>query len=235
MPEGLEETTRELIRLDPEGPAGSNRRRPVPERSRDCGEEVDLRLVGLAPVRRPRSRAALTLAARLPGHGAAADRRSSSRSRALMTLLCRGRGSRDEAEVVLDRDPLKLCAGTEPRRLAGLRAARRGLGRPPPRRRRGRGWSASRSRSTRANWAFLQLGPGTGRPRRSPARWSASRACDRTAQTDAFGGRFRLHGPVGRKEQAVRLQRPRLRWSRSRRRGRDRHGPVIAFVLPLEI
>ncbi len=119
-----------------------------------------------------------------------------------MTLLFAAM-EHDEAEVVLDRDPLKLCAelNLPPGPGFVLRAmvsaarrhavARAGLVRFP-------------LTIDAGELGVLQgsvLGPGD-----TPVAGAVVRVegVDRTAQTDAFG-RFRLHGPVGRKNKPVRL------------------------------
>lgn len=227
MPEGLEETTRELIgwvqAVLPD--------RAVAARSlgdRDCGEGVDLRLVGLAPHATPRAASPpLTVAADYLLTIRAAD--PIAEQTGAMALLFAAM-EHDEAEVVLDRDALKLC--TE-------------LDLPP-----GPGFvlramvsTASRRAVARAGLVRFPLvieggelgvlhgsvlGPGD-----APIAGAVVRAegVHRSAQTDAFG-RFRFHGPVGAKNKPVRLN--------VRARGVEidheveTDGPVI-LRLPLEI
>ncbi len=227
MPEGLEETTRELVGWTQEVLPG----RAVVARSlgdRDCGEGVDLRLVGLAPQATPRAASPpLTLAADYLVTVRAAD--PIVEQTGAMALLFAAM-ERDEAEVVLDRDALKLCLE---------------LDLPP-----GPGFvlramvSAARRRTAAAaalvrfpltidagELGVLQgsvLGPGD-----TPVADAVVRVegVDRTARTDAFG-RFRLRGPVAAKNKPVRLN--------VRARGVEidseveTDGPVI-LRLPLEI
>jgi hypothetical protein len=200
MPEGLEETTRELIGWTQQVLPG----RAVVARSlsdRDCGEGVDLRLIGLAPRATPRAASPpLTLTADYLVTVRAAD--PIVEQTGAMELLFAAM-EHDEAEVVLDRDALKLCADWTcllgPVSCCGPWSRSPGVGRSLA---RPRSLSAHDRRS--GELGVLQgsvLGPGD-----TPVAGAVVRVegVDRTAQTDAFG-RFRLHGPVGRKGAPVRL------------------------------
>jgi hypothetical protein len=200
MPEGLEETTRELIGWTEQVLPG----RAVVARSlgdRDCGEGVDLRLISLAPRATPRAASPpLTLTVDYLVTVRAAD--PIVEQTGAMALLFAAM-EHDAAEVVVDRDALKLCADLELPLGPGfvLRAE----------------VSVARRRAV-AQAALVRfpltidagelgvlqgsvLGPGD-----TPVAGAVVRVegVDRTAQTDAFG-RFRLHGPVGRKGAPVRL------------------------------
>lgn len=200
MPEGLEETTRDLIGWTQEVLPG----RAVVARSlsdRDCGEGVDLRLVGLAPHATPRAASPpLTLAADYLVTVRAAD--PIVEQTGAMALLFAAM-EHDAAEVVLDRDALKLCAA---------------LNLPP-----GPGFVlrtmvSAVSRRAAARTALVrfpltidagELGVLQGSvlgPNDTPVAGAVVRVegVDRTARTDA-SGRFRLHGPVGAKNKPVRL------------------------------
>jgi hypothetical protein len=227
MPEGLEETTRELIGWT----LGVLPGRTVVARSlgdRDCGEGVDLRLVGLAPHAAPRAASPpLTVAADYLLTVRAAD--PIVEQTGAMALLFAAM-EHDEAEVVLDRDALKLCAQ---------------LNLPPGPGFVLRAMVSTASRRAAARAALVRfpltieggelgvlrgsvLGPGD-----TPVAGAVVRVegVDRSAQTDAFG-RFRFHGPVGAKNKPVRLN------VRARGVEIDREvetdGPVI-LRLPLEI
>lgn len=200
MAEGLEETTRDLIGWT----QGVLPGRTVVARSLsdpDCGEGIDLRVVGLAPQATPRGMAPpLTLTADYLFTVRAAD--PISEQTGAMALLFAAM-EHDEAEVALDRDALKLCAELNlPPGLgfvlrATVSAARR--------------HAVARAALVRfpltidaGELGVLQgsvLGPGD-----TPVAGAVVRVegVDRTAQTDAFG-RFRLHGPVGAKNKPIRL------------------------------
>lgn len=200
MAEGLEETTRELIGWTQAVlPGRTVVARPLGDR--DCGEGVDLRLVGLAPCATPRAAAPpLTLTADYLVTVRAAD--PIVEQTGAMALMFAAM-EHDEAEVVLDRDALKLCAELDlppgpgfvlratvsiARRRAAAQAA---LVRFP-------------LKIDSGELGLLQgsvLGPGD-----TPVAGAVVRVegVDHTARTDAFG-RFRLPGPVGRKGAPVRL------------------------------
>jgi len=227
MPEGLEETTRELIGWT-QGvlPGRSVVARPLADR--DCGEGVDLRLIGLAPHAAPRAASPpLTVAVDYLLTVRAADP-IAEQTGALELLFAAM--EHEEAEVIVDRDALKLCTdlGLPPGpgfvlramvSIARRRAAERaGLVRFP-------------LNIVSGELGLLQgsvLGPGD-----TPVAGAVVRVegLDRSAQTDAFG-RFRLPGPVGAKGRPVRLN--------VRARGIeidsevDTENPVI-LRLPLEI
>lgn len=227
MTEGLEETTRDLIGWTQAVLPG----RAVVARSlsdRDCGEGVDLRLIGLAPQATPRAAAPpLILTADYLVTVRAAD--PIIEQTGVIALMFAAM-EHDEAEVALDRDALKLCADLDlppgpgfvlratvsiARRRAGARAA---LVRFP-------------LRIDSGELGLLQgsvLGPGD-----TPVAGAVVRVegVDRTAQTDAFG-RFRLHGPVGGKGAPIRLN------VRARGIEIDREvetGSPVILRLPLEI
>jgi hypothetical protein len=191
MPGGLEETTRELIGWAQEVLPG----RAVVARSlgdRDCGEGVDLRLVGLAPHAAPRAATPpLILTADYLLTVRAADPIAEQTGAVELMFAAM---EQEDAEVVLDRDALRLCVD---------------LGLPP-----GPGFVlrtmvsiARRRQAKRAalvrfplnvvsgELGLLQgsvLGPGD-----MPVAGAVVRVegLDRAAETDAFG-RFRLKGPV---------------------------------------
>lgn len=227
MPEGLEETTRGLIGWTQEVLPG----RTVVARSlsdRDCGEGVDLRLIGLAPYAAPRAASPpLTLTADYLVTVRAAD--PIVEQTGAMELLFAAM-EHDDTEVVLDRDALKVCAELDlppgpgfvlramvsiPRRRVADRA---GLVRFP-------------LNIVSGELGVLQgsvLGPGD-----TPVAGAVVRleGLDRSAQTDAFG-RFRLPGPVGGKGKPVRLN--------VRARGVEidsevETGSPVILRLPLEI
>jgi len=227
MAEGLEETTRDLIGWTQEVLPG----RTVVARSlsdRECGEGVDLRLVGLAPRAAPRAASPpLTLVADYLLTVRAGDPFVEQTS--AMALLFAAM-ERDEAEVVADRDALKLCGELDlPPGLgfvlrATVSTARR--------------HAAARAALVRfpltidaGELGVLQgsvLGPGD-----TPVAGAVVRVegVDRTAETDAFG-RFRLHGPVGSKTKPIRLN--------VRARGVEidsevKSGSPVILRLPLEI
>jgi hypothetical protein len=200
MAEGLEETTRELIGWTQEVLPG----RTVVTRSlsdRDCGEGVDLRLIGLAPHAAPRAASPpLTLAADYLVTVRAAD--PIVEQTGAMQLMFAAM-EHDETEVVPERDALKLCAeltlppgpGFVLRAMVSI-ARRRAVARA----------ALVRFPLTidAGELGVLQgsvLGPGD-----TPIAGAVVRVegVDRTVQTDAFG-RFRLHGPVGAKNKPVRL------------------------------
>jgi hypothetical protein len=227
MPEGLEETTRELIGWTQEVLPG----RTVVARSlsdRDCGEGVDLRLVGLAPHAAPRAASPpLTMTADYLVTVRAPD--PIVEQTGAMDLLFAAM-EHEETEVVLDRDPLKLCAelnlppgpGFVLRATVSIarrrQADRAGLVRFP-------------LNIVSGELGVLQgsvLGPGD-----TPVAGAVARleGLDRSTQTDAFG-RFRLHGPVGGKGRPVRLN--------VRARGVEidsevETGSPVILRLPLEI
>jgi hypothetical protein len=227
MPEGLEETTRELIGWTQEVLPG----RAIVARSlgdRDCGEGVDLRLIGLAPHAAPRAVSPpLILTADYLVTVRAAD--PFVEQTGAMELLFAAM-EHDEVEILLDRDVLKLCADLDLPPGPGfvlramVSAARRHL--------------ADRAGLVRfplnivsGELGVLQgsvLGPGD-----TPVAGAVVRVegVDRTAQTDAFG-RFRLHGPVAGKGRPVRLN--------VRARGVEidaevETGSPVILRLPLEI
>lgn len=227
MAEGLEETTRELIGWTQEVLPD----RAVVARSlsdRDCGEGVDLRLIGLAPHAAPRAASPpliLTVDYLLTVRAADPIVEQTGAVRLLFAAM-----EHDETEVVLDRDALTLCAdlslppgpGFVLRTMVSIarsrQAERAGLVRFP-------------LNIVSGELGVLQgsvLGPGD-----MPVAGAVVRleGLDRSAQTDALG-RFRLHGPVGGKGRPVRLN--------VRARGVemdsevDTGSPVI-LRLPLEI
>jgi hypothetical protein len=227
MAEGLEETTRELIGWTQEVLPG----RAVVARSlsdRDCGEGVDLRLIGLAPHAAPRAASPpliLTVDYLLTVRAADPIVEQTGAVRLLFAAM-----EHDETEVVLDRDALKLCAdlslppgpGFVLRTMVSIArsrpAERAGLVRFP-------------LNIVSGELGVLQgsvLGPGD-----TPVAGAVVRleGLDRSAQTDAFG-RFRLHGPVGGKGRPVRLN--------VRARGVEMDSEVetgspVILRLPLEI
>jgi len=227
MPEWLEETTRDLIGWTQEVLPG----RAVVARSlsdRDCGEGVDLRLIGLTPCATPRTASPpLTLTVDYLVTVRAAD--PIVEQTGAMALMFAAM-EHDEVEVVLDREALRLCADLDlppgpgfvlratvaiARRRAAVRAA---LVRFP-------------LKIDSGELGVLLgsvLGPGD-----TPVAGAVVRVegVDRTAQTDAFG-RFRLHGPVGGKNRPVRLN------VRARGVEIDREvetGSPVILRLPLEI
>ena len=107
MPEWLEETTRDLIGWTQEVLPG----RAVVARSlsdRDCGEGVDLRLIGLTPCATPRTASPpLTLTVDYLVTVRAAD--PIVEQTGAMALMFAAM-EHDEVEVVLDREALRLCA-----------------------------------------------------------------------------------------------------------------------------
>ncbi len=192
MPEGLEETTRELIGWAQDVLPG----RTVASRSlgdRENQDGVDIRLVGLAP--RPAPRAAspsppLILTADYLLTVRAAD--AFAEQTGIMELMLAAM-EYEHAEVATDRDVPRLCIdlGLPPALGLILRATvsrRRPAVRAPLVR--------FPLKVASGELGVLQgsvLGPGD-----TPVAGAVVRAegVDRTAQTDAFG-RFRLHGPVG--------------------------------------
>ncbi len=200
MPEGLEETTRDLIGWTQEVLPG----RVVVVRSlaeRDCGEGVDLRLIALAPRSAPRAVSPpLTLAADYLITVRAAD--PLVEQAGVMDLMFAAM-EREETEVVADRDALKLCAdlslppgpGFVLRAMVSI-ARRRQADRAPLVR-----FPVTISGGELGVLQGSVLGPGD-----TPVAGAVVRVegVDRTAQTDAFG-RFRLRGPVGAKNKPVRL------------------------------
>ena len=225
MPEGLEETTRELIGWTQEVLPG----RAVVARSlgdRDCGEGVDLRLIGLAPHATPRAASPpLTLTVDYLLTVRAAD--PIVEQTGAMELLFAAM-EHEETEVVPDRDVPRLCADL-------------GLPQGPGFVLRATVSIARRRQAARAplvrfplNIAAGELGVLQGSvlgPGDTPVAGAVVRAegVDRAAQTDAFG-RFRLYGPVG--GAVVRLN--------VRARGVEIDGEVEAGLpvilrLPLEI
>lgn len=190
MPEGLQETTHELVDWARHVLPG----RTVSARSlgdRESPEGVDIRLVGLVP--RPTPRAAsppLILAADYLLTVRAAD--AIAEQTGIMDLMLAAMDY-EHAEVATDRDVPKLCIelGLPPALGLVLRAT---VSRRRP---------ATRAPLVRfplkvaaGELGVLQgsvLGPGD-----TPVAGAIVRAAgvDRAAQTDAFG-RFRLYGPVG--------------------------------------
>ncbi|WP_246263516.1 carboxypeptidase-like regulatory domain-containing protein [Caulobacter soli] len=168
---------------------------------RDCGEGVDLRLIGLTPQATPRTISPpLTLTADYLLTVRATD--PIAEQTGAMALMFAAM-EHEETEVVAGRDALKLCAdlGLPPGPGFVLRATVTIARRRP----------ADRAPLVRfpltiaaGELGVLQgsvLGPGD-----TPVAGAVVRVegVDRTAQTDAFG-RFRLHGPVGGKNKPVRL------------------------------
>lgn len=227
MLEGLEETTRDLIGWTQEVLPG----RTVVARSlsdRDCGEGIDLRLVGLAPHATPRAASPpLSLIVDYLLTVRAADPIIEQTD--AMALLFAAM-EHDETEVVLDRDALKLCADLDlPPGPGFVLRATVSIARQRP---------AERAALVRfplninaGELGVLQgsvLGPGD-----TPIADAVVRVegVDRTARTDAHG-RFRLRGPVGAKNKPVRLN--------VRARGVEidsevETGSPVILRLPLEI
>ena len=227
MPEGLEETTRDLIGWAQEVLPG----RAVVARSlgdRDCGEGVDLRLIALTPGATPRAVSpSLALAADYLLTVRAAD--PIVEQTGAMALMFAAM-EHEETEVVSDRDALRLCAGLSlPPGPGFVLRAMISIARHRP---------ADRAPLVRfpltisgGELGLLQgsvLGPGD-----TPVAGAVVRVegVDRTAQTDALG-RFRLHGPVGAKNKPVRLN--------VRARGVEidsevETGSPVILRLPLEI
>jgi hypothetical protein len=227
MPEGLEATTRELIGWTQEVLPG----RAVVARSlsdRDCGEGVDLRLIGLAPHAAPRAASPpLILEADYLLTVRAAD--PIVEQTGAMELLFAAM-EHEQTEVVLDRDVLKLCADLDLPPGPGfvLRAMVSAARRRPA---EAAGLVRFPLNIVSGELGVLQgsvLGPGD-----TPVAGAVVRleGLDRSAYTDAFG-QFRLHGPVGGKGKPVRLN--------VRARGVEidsevETGSPVILRLPLEI
>ena len=225
MPEGLEDTTRELVDWAQHVLPG----RAVAARSlgdQDCKDGVDIRLIGLAPRPTPRTVSpplALTLDYLLTVRAA-----DPLVEQAGIVELMLAAMEHEDAEVATDRDTLRLCLD---------------LGLPPAPGFVLRAMFSRRRQPVRATplvrfpltveageFGVLQgsvLGPGD-----TPVAGAVVRAegLDRTAQTDAFG-RFRLHGPVG--EGAVVRLNARARGVEID--GEAEAGRPVILRLPLEI
>jgi hypothetical protein len=223
MPDGLEETTRDLVGWAQEVlPDLTVAARALGDR--DSAEGVDIRLIALAPRPAPRTVSPpLVVALDYLLIVRAAD--PIAEQTGVMALMLAAM-DHENAEVVADRDALRLCAdlGLSPAPGFVMRAL-------VSRRRTVRTAPLVRFPLKVATGEFGVLQGSVLGPNDTPVAGALVRAegLQRTAQTDAFG-RFRLYGPVG--GVAVRLN------ARARGvviDGEAEPGLPVILRLPLEI